>query len=624
MMFLIVPAILMLAGPVAAEAPPTINYQGVLTDADGEPVNGDYSMIFSIYNDSVLSNPDNILWQEVHSSITVTDGLFSVILGLSTPLSTMHFTETGRYLGIKVGADPEISPRYHFTTAPYSFQSVMSDFAGKALAVFDNTITSASIQDGSITFDDLGQNGAAAGQVMKWQGGAWVAGDDEVGGVGWNWSDSSSHGPDSVLYADTGSHAYSVKTIDEATGGDIYGNLWLHSNLTVGDGSGEPGYVNITNGSDYTVHIGGKDASDNGALIRLDNSGGDRTIILDADDFQVGDVGGVLRLTDGVVPDTTITLDAWDFGGGAVMTMGNSEGDNTIILDARDTNEEGDIGARVTLRDGSWEAIILDAIDPITSFGAQLIMKVGNDTTVTIYANGDYGDGGGIIRLYDDNRTKTVHMDGNGANYGGAQVSLSDHDGTTTISLDAESGASDGGANVRLLTGTGTETIRLDANYGGTGEGRVITSVLEITGGSDLSEQFNVHSFADNSHAYPGMVVCIDQHHPGELIVSSKAYDPTVAGIISGAGGVKPGMLMGQAGSVSDGRYPVALTGRVYCRADALYGSIKPGDLLTTSDTPGHAMKVSDYAAAQGTIIGKAMSSLQDGKGLVLVLVNLQ
>ena len=68
----------------------------------------------------------------------------------------------------------------------------------------------------------------------------------------------------------------------------------------------------------------------------------------------------------------------------------------------------------------------------------------------------------------------------------------------------------------------------------------------------------------------------------------------------------------------------MALTGGVYCWADAYNGSIQPGDLLTTSDSPGHAMKVTDYAKAQGAIIGKAMTSLEEGRGLVLVLVTLQ
>jgi len=68
----------------------------------------------------------------------------------------------------------------------------------------------------------------------------------------------------------------------------------------------------------------------------------------------------------------------------------------------------------------------------------------------------------------------------------------------------------------------------------------------------------------------------------------------------------------------------VALTGRVYVWADASAGPIRPGDLLTTSDTAGLVMKVTDYERAQGAIIGKAMSSLDEGQGLILVLVGLQ
>ena len=155
-------------------------------------------------------------------------------------------------------------------------------------------------------------------------------------------------------------------------------------------------------------------------------------------------------------------------------------------------------------------------------------------------------------------------------------------------------------------------------------DARVTTPILEITGGSDLSEQFQIRSDNVGVTASAGMVVSIDPENPGSLVVSNKAYDRTVAGIISGAGGIKTGMLMGQKGSSADGANPVALTGRVYCLADASTGPIEPGDLLTTSQTPGHAMKVKDYAKAQGAILGKAMSSLSEGRGLVLVLVTLQ
>jgi hypothetical protein len=147
------------------------------------------------------------------------------------------------------------------------------------------------------------------------------------------------------------------------------------------------------------------------------------------------------------------------------------------------------------------------------------------------------------------------------------------------------------------------------------------TKVLEITGGADLAEHFDVKS---GELATPGMVVSIDPQKAGGLRISSIAHDKKVAGIISGAGDIQPGMLMGQEGSIAHGSHPVALTGRVYCLVDASYGEIQPGDLLTTSDTPGHAMKVSKHEQAKGAIIGKAMTSLEEGKGLVLVLVSLQ
>jgi hypothetical protein len=159
-------------------------------------------------------------------------------------------------------------------------------------------------------------------------------------------------------------------------------------------------------------------------------------------------------------------------------------------------------------------------------------------------------------------------------------------------------------------------------------EGTTMTSVLQITGGADFAENFDVNVAPSNAaealKVEAGMVVSIDPASPGKLVLSTQAYDRRVAGIISGAGGVKPGMMMSQAGTLAHGQHPVALTGRVYCWVDASQGAVEPGDLLTTSATLGHAMKVSDPAKAQGAIIGKAMTGLKEGKGLVLVLVTLQ
>jgi hypothetical protein len=149
--------------------------------------------------------------------------------------------------------------------------------------------------------------------------------------------------------------------------------------------------------------------------------------------------------------------------------------------------------------------------------------------------------------------------------------------------------------------------------------GKTKTGVLEITGGADLAERFSV----SDGKPEPGTLMVIDVDNPGHLTISAQAYDTKVAGIVSGAGGVQPGLTLHQEG-VMEGDTQVAIAGRVYVQATALNGSIKPGDLLTTSDLKGHAMKATDRERMQGAIIGKAMTGLESGTGLVLVLVNLQ
>jgi hypothetical protein len=143
---------------------------------------------------------------------------------------------------------------------------------------------------------------------------------------------------------------------------------------------------------------------------------------------------------------------------------------------------------------------------------------------------------------------------------------------------------------------------------------------LQILGGADLAEPFDVAG----DDVRPGMVVVIDPDHPGRLKPCTQAYDRKAAGIVSGAGGVATGLSMGHEGTAASGRHPVALTGRVYCLADATDAPIEPGDMLTTSSHAGHAMKAADFDKARGAVLGKAMQPLKAGRGLVLVLVNLQ
>ncbi|MGA2244073.1 MAG: hypothetical protein ABSH48_03650 [Verrucomicrobiota bacterium] len=161
--------------------------------------------------------------------------------------------------------------------------------------------------------------------------------------------------------------------------------------------------------------------------------------------------------------------------------------------------------------------------------------------------------------------------------------------------------------------GTISPAYPLDVN------GTTRTHSIIITGGSDLAEPFKL----GEAEIAKGSVVVIDKEHPGALKLSSIAYDKTVAGIVSGANGINPGIALHQEG-VLEGGQNIALSGRVYVQADASNGAIEPGDLLTTSSTPGSAMKVTDFSRAQGAILGKAMTALDQGNGMVLVLVSLQ
>jgi hypothetical protein len=146
---------------------------------------------------------------------------------------------------------------------------------------------------------------------------------------------------------------------------------------------------------------------------------------------------------------------------------------------------------------------------------------------------------------------------------------------------------------------------------------------VEVTGdirllNADCAEDFDV---CEAAVAEPGTVMVIDER--GALRPSRDAYDRRVAGVVSGAGGYKPGLVLDTQPS-SSARRPIALLGKACCKADARYGAIEVGDLLTTSPTPGHAMKASDPGHAPGAVIGKALRPLPEGQGLVPILIALQ
>jgi hypothetical protein len=132
----------------------------------------------------------------------------------------------------------------------------------------------------------------------------------------------------------------------------------------------------------------------------------------------------------------------------------------------------------------------------------------------------------------------------------------------------------------------------------------------------DVAEEFDVREDLV-AEVSPGTVVVVDDD--GKILPCSQEYDTRVVGIISGAGNYKPALILDRADR--KGRVPVAIMGKVYCKAEADTASIRTGDLLTTSTISGHAAKVTDRGDAFGAVIGKALGPLQVGKGLIPVLV---
>lgn len=158
--------------------------------------------------------------------------------------------------------------------------------------------------------------------------------------------------------------------------------------------------------------------------------------------------------------------------------------------------------------------------------------------------------------------------------------------------------------------------------WAGMFDGRVsVTGNLYVGGdvrplGADVAEEFDVEDGAD---VQPGCVVRLGDS--GGLRPVERPYDTSVVGIVSGATGYRPGLVLDTA--PGGRRLPVALVGKVMCWVDADVAPVGPGDLLTTSPTPGHAMRA-EASRAVGSLVGKALGALPRGRALVPVLAVLR
>lgn len=558
----------LLATVAHAQVPSMINYQGRVT-VGGTNFNGSGQFKFALVNNSGATtfwsnNGTSVAGSEPSAAValSVANGLYSVALGDATLPNMTAVPGT-------VFANTDVRLRVWFNDGVNGSQLLSPDqritsvgYAMMAGNVPDGAITATKLAPGVLNATNLPNNSVSSTQLAD----TLSLGETNVNGRLDVYRTSAGTPAISLIGSGSQISTFGSDGLEQIRlWGPSYGQLLMHDNVD----------------NDVTVDLSAESPgvppfflSSPGGSLSLRSGGGTNRVYM-----RAGESGGLLYLyqNDGGIG---MLLDGDDGGAGSISVR-STNGSTRVLIDGHNASGGGEITVR-------------------KSDGANTIELDGSGAQISTYGS----DGLEQIRLW-------------GLGYGEILLKDSSVDNRTAVVLSANG---TGGGLLRLLRNDGVSTITLDADV--SGEGRITTQVLQITGGSDLSEQFDIKAIHDELKA--GMIVSIDPEQPGQLVTSTSAYDKTVAGIVSGAGGVKPGMLMGQHGSVANGKHPVALTGRVYCWVDADRGAIKPGDLLTTSDTPGHGMKVAEHDKAQGAIIGKAMTALEKGKGLVLVLVSLQ
>ena len=148
------PLVARLTATTTASSKTTINYQGYLTDSSGNPVNEPLDIVFRLYN---VESGGEALWIETQNGVVVSDGLFSVLLGDVTSISTeIIANNSDLWLGIAVGGDEEMSPREKIASAPYALLA----------NVPDGSITSAKIADDAVTSSKIAHQFGASGKPL--------------------------------------------------------------------------------------------------------------------------------------------------------------------------------------------------------------------------------------------------------------------------------------------------------------------------------------------------------------------------------------------------------------------------------------------------------------------------
>jgi len=536
------------------------------------------------------------------ATVPVSNGRFTITLDPGAGV----FTGAPRWLESDVRTNAAVpsailGPRQFITATPYAA------FAGGASAAgLSGTISAANIANGTITPNLLAtgavaSNQLAAGAVTANKLGAdvglWsVSGGDVFrsgGGVGIGVTN-----PSALLHVNGGIKVNSANTLEFGAG--VAGKELS---------AGKIGYQTFGPGA---LDIVGAGTNGPSRQIRFWAEGGAQFMgAVNAPSANIPTLGGNVTVNGNLGSSGTISAPSATIPtlGGDVTVSGNLASSGTISAPS---------ASIATLNSDVAVNGSLASTGPVTAPSAN-IPTLNGDVTVT--GNARF-NGGKTLELGADVAGKEPSAGKIGYEAFGPGALDIVGAGTTPTNRQIRLWAEGGAQFMGVISAPSAAIPTLNGNV--TVDGEIFAKVVTVTGGSDVAEPYHVAGAGDVKPA-AGMVVSINPDEIGQMRVASRAYDKTVAGILSGANGIAPGITLRQTGTIADGALPVASIGRVWCYCDAdANGPIEAGDMLTTSNTAGHAMKVSDFGLANGSVIGKAMSPLKSGRGLVLVFVSLK
>lgn len=151
---------LLLVSNMVQAVPMMTTYQGHLADANGHPLNTTVNMMFALYD---APTGGTLVWSETHSGVTITQGVFSVVLGSDEPFEQEDF-EGERYLGMTVGDDPEMMPREQLTSVAFAIK------AGIAESVVDSAVGTDKLAENAVTTDKVVDDAVTGAKIADLSG----------------------------------------------------------------------------------------------------------------------------------------------------------------------------------------------------------------------------------------------------------------------------------------------------------------------------------------------------------------------------------------------------------------------------------------------------------------------